>query len=129
MIKLILKHNIIDMCINLLYENAIDNFIQFPNTMRGYQITRGCEGLYIYYAENKNGSDIRNRCPSSKLYCYPLKIKFTSYHEREIESFNFRGDIVLSQTVHGSFGYGFSDNGIRVKNDDILYLVPRMYND
>lgn len=128
MIKVALKHTIIDMCLNLLFENTIDNFVQRPITIRGDQITRGCEGLYVYYAEDSSGNDIRNRCPSPELYVYPFKIHFASYHERDIESLNYRGDIVLNQTVRGSFGYGFSDSGLRVNNNDILHLIPRLHN-
>lgn len=128
MIKIALKHAIIDICLNLLLENTIDNFIQLPNTIRGDQITNGCEGLYVYYAKDVHGNDIRYRCSNSAYYKYPLKIHFASYIEHEIESLNLRGDIVLTQTIPNTFGYGFSESGLRVKNDDILYLIPRIHN-
>lgn len=128
MIKVALKHKIIDMCLNVLFEYTIDNFMQRPKTILGCEITRGCEGLYVYYATDKHGNDIRNRCSNAAYYIYPFKIHFASYHEHGIESLNLRGDIVLNQTVPGSFGYKFADSGLRVKNDDTLYLIPRINN-
>lgn len=124
MIKTWLIHKFVEHSINILFNNIGRNFTMFSQSIRVNQISRALDNKLVYYATDKNGIDIRSRCSSPNLYPYPLKIQYIRHPGGWDILPDFRDDVILAQSIKGTFGYGFTDCGMFIKDDDILYLTP-----